>query len=345
MNALLASVEPYTRSLPFSPPPVAVLSLTVALLALSSMGLFGRKRFDPAGQHCYIGGGSEGLGLSLACQLADRGAHVTIVSRSQGKLDKALAEVETHRQNPSQILQALPCDLTNPEAAAATLRLACKPYPSSSPDHIFACAGGCIPTFFLDSSAETHWQCMEWNFRTCLNTIHEGVKAMKEEGKEGGRVVLVSSIAALMSYTGYTTYSPSKYAIRGLAEGLRTELQLYGINVHLFLPATILTPGFENEEKLKPQITKNIEGPDEGLKPDAVAKELIKGVERNDFYITYESVGHMLANSRGITPWNNLLIGAFWGFIGTVAFPIWRRMSPEGEVKKEAKRLAAAKNA
>lgn len=45
-------------------------------------------------QHCYIGGGSEGLGLSLACQLAQRGAHVSIVSRSQGKLDKALLEIE-----------------------------------------------------------------------------------------------------------------------------------------------------------------------------------------------------------------------------------------------------------
>lgn len=175
--------------------------------------------------------------MSLACQLADRGAHVTIVSRSQAKLDKALRELEvrcgahpvcvaqqpipspqTHRQNPSQTFQALSCDLTDPEAAASTLRQACKATPSSSPDYIFACAGGCVPGYFAEMSAEQHWQCMEWNFRTCLNTVHEGVRAMKEDGKKGGRVVLTSSVLALMSIVGYSSYSPSKYAIRGASD-------------------------------------------------------------------------------------------------------------------------------
>lgn len=45
-------------------------------------------------QNVFIGGGSQGLGLALACRLAARGAHVTIVSRSQNKLDIALKEVE-----------------------------------------------------------------------------------------------------------------------------------------------------------------------------------------------------------------------------------------------------------
>ncbi|KAL7339362.1 oxidoreductase [Rhodotorula toruloides] len=321
-------------------PASAAVALLAVLISLGLMRLFSRaQRFEVAGKHCYIGGGSEGLGLSLACQLADRGAHVTIVSRSQSKLDNALQELETHRQNPSQVFQALSCDLTDPAAAASTLRKACKATLSSSPDYLFACAGGCVPGYFAEMSAEQHWQCMEWNFRTCLNTVHEGVKAMKEDGKKGGRVVLTSSVLALMSFAGYSSYSPSKYAIRGLAEALRNELQLYGISVHLFLPATIFSPGFENEQRLKPEITKKIEGPDEGMKPDAVAKELIKGVERGDFYLTYEPVGHMLRNSRGITPRNNVLFDSFWALVGTIAFPIWRRMSPDGEVSKEAKRI------
>lgn len=61
-------------------------------------------------QHCYIGGGSEGLGLSLACQLAQRGAHVTIVSRSQAKLDKARAQVEV--RPPLAALLFPSCPLT-----------------------------------------------------------------------------------------------------------------------------------------------------------------------------------------------------------------------------------------
>lgn len=63
----------------------------------------------------------------------------------------------------------------------------------------------------------------------------------------------------------------------GLAESLRNELILYGISVHLFLPATIYSPGFEREQLLKPEITKKVEGPDEGMSCEGVAKELIKG--------------------------------------------------------------------
>lgn len=63
----------------------------------------------------------------------------------------------------------------------------------------------------------------------------------------------------------------------GLAEALRNELQLYGISVHLFLPATIHSPGFENEQRLKSEVTKRIEGPDEGMSPDDVAREMLRG--------------------------------------------------------------------
>lgn len=43
------------------------------------------------------------------------------------------------------------------------------------------------------------------------------------------------------------------------------------------------------------------------------------GLERNDFYITYEPVGNMFRNSRGITPRNNFLIDSFWSLVGTVS--------------------------
>jgi len=45
-------------------------------------------------QHCYVTGGSTGLGLELAKQLTARGAHVSIVARNKEKLEKALEELE-----------------------------------------------------------------------------------------------------------------------------------------------------------------------------------------------------------------------------------------------------------
>lgn len=124
-----------------------------------------------------------------------------------------LLRPQTHRQTPSQKFASYPCDLTSSDAAAETLNLACAPF-GAAPDFIFACAGGVVPGFFAELDAEQHWKCMEWNFKSALCTVHEGIKRMKDEGKRG-KVVFTSSVMGLMGFAGYSSYSPSKFAIRG----------------------------------------------------------------------------------------------------------------------------------
>jgi 3-dehydrosphinganine reductase len=58
---------------------------------------------------------------------------------------------------------------------------------------------------------------------------------------------------------------------------LRSELLLYGIDVHCFFPCTIFTPGYEEENKTKPKITLKIEEADSGLTPEQVAVGILKG--------------------------------------------------------------------
>ena len=70
---------------------------------------------------------------------------------------------------------------------------------------------------------------------------------MVESKIKDGKIVFISSVLGLMSFAGWSTYSPTKYAVRGLADTLRNELQRYSINVHIFFPGTIFTPGFEVE--------------------------------------------------------------------------------------------------
>lgn len=45
-------------------------------------------------QHCYVTGGSQGLGLAVAERLTKMGAHVSIVARDEAKLATALASLE-----------------------------------------------------------------------------------------------------------------------------------------------------------------------------------------------------------------------------------------------------------
>ena len=63
----------------------------------------------------------------------------------------------------------------------------------------------------------------------------------------------------------------------GLAETLRQELLLYSIDVQIYLPVTMYTPGYEEENKTKPELTLKIEESDEGLTAEKAAEGLYEG--------------------------------------------------------------------
>lgn len=140
------------------------------------------------------------------------------------------------------------------------------------------------------------------------------------QNKIPGKIVFTGSVLSFMGMVGYSQYSPMKFAIRGkfymsfsytegLAECLRSELQMYGIQVHTYFPATILSPGLEEENKTKPAVTLEIEGDDEGLTPEACAKCLLWGLERGEFSITDGLIGKVLRiSSGGCAPGNDLLM-------------------------------------
>ncbi|KAH9821517.1 hypothetical protein DFH28DRAFT_1078867 [Melampsora americana] len=305
------------------------LSITLAILALSTIAMVQwlRKDFDAHDKHCYIGGGSQGLGLSLACLLARKGSHVTIVSRSQKKLDEALAVIETNRQQPSQIFQALSFDLTSPDASEAALDAAAKPFGGRVPDVIFACAGGAIGGYFIQLSPEDLKASVDMNYWTAAWTARAAATRMAKQGVEG-RIVFTSSVLGLMGLPGYSAYAPMKHALRGLAECLRSELQLYRIRVHCYFPATMYSPGFEIEQQTKPELTKILEGPDEGLTTDECAKRLVQGLEKGHCFITSDPIGHLFrCTMRGAAPISNYILDPIFAFAGTIALPIWRKIT------------------
>lgn len=63
----------------------------------------------------------------------------------------------------------------------------------------------------------------------------------------------------------------------GLAESLRSELQVYDIGVHVAFPATICSPGLEEENAVKPKITLEIEEADRGSPPEVIALGILRG--------------------------------------------------------------------
>lgn len=83
----------------------------------------------------------------------------------------------------------------------------------------------------------------------CTKSVVETMK-----NRKFGRIVFVSSQAGQIGIYGYTAYSATKFALRGLAEALQMELKPYNIYVTVSYPPDTDTPGFKEELKDKVSI-------------------------------------------------------------------------------------------
>ncbi|KAL1139342.1 hypothetical protein AAG570_006327 [Ranatra chinensis] len=90
-----------------------------------------------------------------------------------------------------------------------------------------------------------------------------------------GHITFVSSQAAFLGIYGFAPYSASKYALRGLAEGLQMEVAIHGVKVTIAYPPDTDTPGFAEEEKTKPKETKLICKTSGLFSPHKVAKKIL----------------------------------------------------------------------
>ncbi|KIK69449.1 hypothetical protein GYMLUDRAFT_35512 [Collybiopsis luxurians FD-317 M1] len=283
------------------------------------------KKWNPRSQHCYVTGGSSGLGLAVAVALAERGADVSIVARNEERLAKALEVLEKVRQNPNQKLHAYSYSLTDADASNAALEAASKPHGGKMPDAIFLCAGLSTPGFFVEEDARSLRKGMDNTYWVQALTALAYTKHIVQE-KKPGKIIFVASVLGYMSFVGFSSYSPGKHALRGLAETLRSELLLYNCSVHIMFPGNIDSPGFVEENRVKPKITLELESTSKPESPETLAHYLIQGVQQGDFHIAPDLITNIFRSSTiGSTPHHNLFLDGIYSIIGFVGLPIWRR--------------------
>lgn len=204
---------------------------------------------------------------------------------------------------------ALSVDVTDYEAVKRAVASA-NDFHGRVIDHVMCAAGFSTPGYFLDQDISVFRQMMDVDYFGTLYAIKAALPAMVQ-AKQGGHVVLVSSGLGLISWIGYAQYSGAKYALRGLAEALRNELQLYDIRVSIYYPGNIDSPGYVNENKTKPPETLTIEGVSDVTHPDKVAQTLIDGMSDGQFSITNEPLPFLLRTlANGVAPRNNSVLEA-----------------------------------
>ena len=249
MSQLLSEAA---EALPKSALAAAAVATAVLLLIynLATIVQQATRKLDLRAKHVIVTGGSKGLGRALARVLvAEYGAHVTIVARGAAALDAAVKDISAAAEasgTRTGRIHAVTCDVTDEESSRKAMAEAARLF--GAVYGYFACAGAAHPQHFVDMSVKELRQQMDLNYVGSVLPLHAVLPDMMRSGN-GGLVVFVSSICGLLSFTGYTAYGASKYAIRGFAEGLRNEMLPYRIRVHIAYPGNMDTEGFAVEEQ------------------------------------------------------------------------------------------------
>ncbi|KAE8364026.1 hypothetical protein BDV27DRAFT_172622 [Aspergillus caelatus] len=205
------------------------------------------------------------------------------------------------------------------------------------PPDILVCAAGGTPNqvgFLADIPPEALTSCMESNYYTTIFAVQCCLKLwlVAPQTPTPRHIILASSAAAFLGLPGYIAYTPTKVAIRALADTLRQELLLYGkdaFRVHCCFPGAFLSESFSQGQEHKPGLTKVLEGtsmPQEALErkiPGAreVARKIVWGLEKGKTYISVDFRTELLLNNmRGPSP-------RFWTvcdfFLGLLASLVW----------------------
>jgi 3-dehydrosphinganine reductase len=230
--------------------------------------------------HALITGGSSGIGKSLANKLAADGYDVSLIARRPQLLAQAAEEIRRHGRG--QRVGVFPADVTDRAQAEAAVKAAIAEF--GPPDMVVTSAGISEPGYFSDLPPENFERAMDINYFGTLYIIRAALPAMR--ARKRGRIVLVSSGAAFMGIFGYSSYGPSKFAVRGLAETLRAELRADNVGVFVAYPPDTETPMLEAEMKIAPAETRAICALAKTWTADAVADSILKGIKRGAFAIT-----------------------------------------------------------
>ena len=189
-----------------------------------------RRAYSFNGKSVVITGGSRGLGLVLARQLAADGARITLIARDESELRRAADDI--HDREPSADVLILPADVREREDVG---RAVAQTISRHGRIDVLINNAGIIQVGPLHHMKLSDYDdAMNTHFWGPLFMILAVLPHMRGEG--GGRIVNISSIGGRIAVPHLVPYSASKFALTGLSDGLRAELARENIVVTTVCP-------------------------------------------------------------------------------------------------------------
>jgi short-subunit dehydrogenase len=224
------------------------------------------------GRRFLITGASGGIGRALAEQAASAGARLAIAARSRDNLN-ALAD--TLRARGAEV-HTIPADVSSATDRERMLEEAESNL--GGLDVLVNNAGVAAWGHFATSTEDILRQVMEVNFFAPVELIRSAIPHL-ERGNNPA-VVNVCSMCGRRGMPAWPEYSASKFALAGMTEALRGELQRFDIDVLLIVPG--LTKTSLQKTMLRSEGRAKIDY-DKGMPPEQVAARIMKSIRSGGF--------------------------------------------------------------
>ena len=215
------------------PPMRRIAPFAIALGALGmAAALRYRNRYRFENKVVVITGGSRGLGLVLARELASQGASLGLLARDAIELARARRTI-----NSDSLVQLLPADVTNPAQVEQAFSTMIRQF--GRIDVVINNAGQILSAPFDDTTPDDFKAMLDVHFWGTLNVSRAALPHLARHGD--GRIVNICSIGARIPIPHLSAYCASKYAQAGLSAVMAEELRSKGIRVTTVLPGLMRT--------------------------------------------------------------------------------------------------------
>jgi len=190
------------------------------------------NRFE--NQIAIVTGAGRGIGEAIARRLADEGAKVACVSRSEANAAKVAAAINADHPDAARAYAVDVADKSAVQAAAEQILA-----DFGRVDVLVNNAGVTRDGLAMRMSEEDWDLVLDTNLKGAFNFTQAVMRAMIKQ--RSGRVINIASVAGLMGNAGQANYAASKAGLIGLTKTLARELASRSITVNAVAPGFIKT--------------------------------------------------------------------------------------------------------
>jgi NADP-dependent 3-hydroxy acid dehydrogenase YdfG len=186
-----------------------------------------------AGRVIIITGASSGMGAAAARHLAHHGASIVLAARRADRIEGLATEIVASGGKAV----AVATDVTKLDDMQRLARTAIDTFGRID---VLVNNAGLMPLSPVERLKVDEWnQMIDVNLRGVLHGVAAVLPTMKDQ--KSGHIITTASVAAYKVFPASAVYSATKFAVRGLSEGLRQEVKPYNIRTTLISPGAVTT--------------------------------------------------------------------------------------------------------